>query len=426
MSRAEIARHPRRAPERSPGQARQAARPRPPRHRKHPPLELHPLRPAPPRPHAAAPPAGQGLRLGPGRSSRHARQGRGPARSSTSSEVSAPRCSGIDIPDVIAATRRFLEGEAVPFADQGSDRPREGAFARRLAQLVSRFTGGSYVVRLGSTGAEAVEIALAHAFLEREERLSRFVREQRRLFGSHSAGACRRDRPPRRGRGPRRRGRACSRWPEASTGRARAPGPYRSSGDRGGSSRRWLPSRPSSSRRTARRRSKASSAMPRSPCPRWSGRGASIEERTVRFSRIIAAIAEPIRGEGGVKRREPCVLARLSEREFPLILDEIQCGLGRSGRFLASEGVRGALLPLWASRSAAAWRRSRRSSSIAARYVERFDEYYAGRSPATPSPARPHPPSSMSSSGRPCRPGQRNAGPASRAASRRIRRTSPP
>ena len=37
-------------------------------------------------------------------------------------------------PDVVAATRRFLEGEAVPFADQGSDRPGEGAFARRLAQ----------------------------------------------------------------------------------------------------------------------------------------------------------------------------------------------------------------------------------------------------------------------------------------------------
>ena len=52
-----------------------------------------------------------------------------------------------------------------PCADQGSDRPEEGAFARRLAQAVARRTGGSYVVRLGSTGAEAVEMALSHAFL---------------------------------------------------------------------------------------------------------------------------------------------------------------------------------------------------------------------------------------------------------------------
>ena len=87
-------------------------------------------------------------------------------------------------PDVIDAAMRFLGTDAVPFADQGSDRPEEGAFARRLAQAVARRTGGSYVVRLGSTGAEAVEMALAHAFLERDERLRRFVREQRRRFGA--------------------------------------------------------------------------------------------------------------------------------------------------------------------------------------------------------------------------------------------------
>ena len=54
---------------------------------------------------------------------------------------------------------------------------------------------------------------------------------------------------------------------------------------------------------------------------------------------IFAAIAEPIQGEGGVFEVPPQCLAAIRDAQIPLILDEIQCGLGRSGQFPASTGI---------------------------------------------------------------------------------------
>jgi predicted amino acid dehydrogenase len=62
------------------------------------------------------------------------------------------------------------------------------------------------------------------------------------------------------------------------------------------------------------------------------------------FTNVVCALAEPIQGEGGIRELSPLYLAALraaaDEHGFPLVLDEIQCGLGRTGRFLASEGAR--------------------------------------------------------------------------------------
>ena len=60
-------------------------------------------------------------------------------------------------------------------------------------------------------------------------------------------------------------------------------------------------------------------------------------------ARTAAVIVEPIQGEGGVRVLDPGFLrgvrALTRERNVLLILDEIQCGLGRTGHFLAHEGV---------------------------------------------------------------------------------------
>jgi predicted acetylornithine/succinylornithine family transaminase len=60
-------------------------------------------------------------------------------------------------------------------------------------------------------------------------------------------------------------------------------------------------------------------------------------------ARTAAVIVEPIQGEGGVRVLDPDFLrgvrALTRERNVLLILDEIQCGLGRTGHFLAHEGV---------------------------------------------------------------------------------------
>lgn len=56
---------------------------------------------------------------------------------------------------------------------------------------------------------------------------------------------------------------------------------------------------------------------------------------------VAAVIVEPVQGEGGVRVVEPDLLRYLrritSERGIALIFDEIQCGLGRLGTFMAYE-----------------------------------------------------------------------------------------
>ena len=56
---------------------------------------------------------------------------------------------------------------------------------------------------------------------------------------------------------------------------------------------------------------------------------------------VAAVIVEPLQGEGGVRVIEPSLLKFLrrvtSERGIALIFDEIQCGLGRLGTFMAYE-----------------------------------------------------------------------------------------
>lgn len=56
---------------------------------------------------------------------------------------------------------------------------------------------------------------------------------------------------------------------------------------------------------------------------------------------VAAVIAEPVQGEGGVRVLAPSFLQALREltrsRGIALILDEIQCGYGRTGTFLAHE-----------------------------------------------------------------------------------------
>jgi acetylornithine/N-succinyldiaminopimelate aminotransferase len=58
---------------------------------------------------------------------------------------------------------------------------------------------------------------------------------------------------------------------------------------------------------------------------------------------VAALIVEPVQGEGGVRVLDPGYLRELRaltfERRIALVLDEIQCGLGRTGRLFAYERV---------------------------------------------------------------------------------------
>ena len=76
--------------------------------------------------------------------------------------------------------------------------------------------------------------------------------------------------------------------------------------------------------------------------------GVTIAERDLReldatldAERVCAVIVEPVQGEGGVRVVDPGLLAELraicDERRIALVFDEIQCGLGRLGTFMAYE-----------------------------------------------------------------------------------------
>ncbi len=64
-------------------------------------------------------------------------------------------------------------------------------------------------------------------------------------------------------------------------------------------------------------------------------------DRLLDPARTAALIAEPIQGEGGIRALPSELLVRMREwtreRDIALILDEVQCGLGRTGTFLACE-----------------------------------------------------------------------------------------
>ncbi|MBW3533783.1 MAG: acetylornithine transaminase [Gemmatimonadetes bacterium] len=75
-------------------------------------------------------------------------------------------------------------------------------------------------------------------------------------------------------------------------------------------------------------------------------------DAAVSAERTAAVIAEPVQGEGGVRPLPPGALERMralcDARGVALVFDEIQCGLGRTGRLFAHEhvGVRPDLLVL--------------------------------------------------------------------------------
>lgn len=64
-------------------------------------------------------------------------------------------------------------------------------------------------------------------------------------------------------------------------------------------------------------------------------------DRSVDAETTAALVVEPVQGEGGIRVLDPAFLRELrdltAERGVALILDEIQCGLGRTGWFLAHQ-----------------------------------------------------------------------------------------
>ncbi|GGV19595.1 hypothetical protein GCM10010260_69340 [Streptomyces filipinensis] len=264
---------------------------------------------------------------------------------------------GHNHPDLVATARRCLD-EQIPFNAQISIRPATAHLARRLSETVGATTGSRYVVTLGNTGADAVEAAVKHATVEHRRRLAALQQDVettlRRLHRDQLA-----DTPCASGPAV---GRPChlvlsealtridamrredpvfvslrnafhgkSAGAGTLTHGANVPGDLHVPGPRHRRLTDWTPQRVIS----------ALDADFDSVCLLTLDAAGRAHSAVRRLSPVAAVFVEPIQGESGVHEVPAPTLAALREladrHDAALVFDEIQCGMGRTGTFLASE-----------------------------------------------------------------------------------------
>jgi acetylornithine/succinyldiaminopimelate/putrescine aminotransferase/predicted amino acid dehydrogenase len=184
---------------------------------------------------------------------------------------------GHNHPELVNELQRAL-CDKTPMLAQGSVRSSAG----KLARVLNERLGGDYMVIFTNSGTETVEAAMKHAYLERE----------RPVFWAVKGG-----------------------FHGKTLGSIQLTWSYAAPFKKLGPSVKYLdPDDP----RT------------------WEEAAQSLDE-------VAGVVVEPIRGEGGIKALPSQFAAWLSETTkkagIPLIADEIQTGMGRTGHFLGSQLV---------------------------------------------------------------------------------------
>ncbi|HLP71406.1 MAG TPA: aminotransferase class III-fold pyridoxal phosphate-dependent enzyme [Bacteroidales bacterium] len=242
---------------------------------------------------------------------------------------------GHNHPEIRNEIIRFLQSNAPAINNQGSQYYYPSLLAKELNRIFSDKTGKYFRVLFGNSGTEATEIALHHAYFEWRRGICRLRDEQLQLYGS-AGNLC-----------------VAEIWdrnmqildgitPCVIVEKDCFHG-Y-SSGSRSLLSRKKHKTRFEGLLRPHALHVDDSS-------PAWKEETQKlIEEKytelefvrmengkctssPLKISVIIASIIEPVRGEGGIRQVNPEFADFLSEQKFPLISDEIQCGLGRTGSF---------------------------------------------------------------------------------------------
>ena len=201
---------------------------------------------------------------------------------------------GHNHPALLRVAKSVLEAER-PFHVQGSMRQAAGHLAREISDRIGAFTGREYMVTLANTGTEAVEAAIKHAEMERQARCPTL-----------------RDRPPQL-------------WALEGAFHGKTTGTLALT--MSAEYQRHFP------------HGITAVALP------WSDPDmvqVALEAAIVDgVANVAACFVEPIQGEGGVRVVSDQMLAALRAAAdrggFPLVIDEIQCGMARTGTFLASE-----------------------------------------------------------------------------------------
>jgi acetylornithine/succinyldiaminopimelate/putrescine aminotransferase/predicted amino acid dehydrogenase/acyl-coenzyme A synthetase/AMP-(fatty) acid ligase len=228
---------------------------------------------------------------------------------------------------------QFLESGYPALNTQGSLYHYPALLAKELNRLFSKHTGKYFKVLFGNSGSEATEIALHHAYYEWRQKLEKIRDEQLQLYGAIEGL------------------RAAEVWDDnmkiieqATTCILVVNNCFHgyTSGAR--------------SLLNQKKQRRLFSGLLRTIALHVNDRNAGselqvlqyLQDNTIElqiyktengnyvhepviFSRIMASIIEPVRGEGGIYEADPALIDFLAEQDFPLISDEIQCGLGRTG-----------------------------------------------------------------------------------------------
>jgi acetylornithine/succinyldiaminopimelate/putrescine aminotransferase/predicted amino acid dehydrogenase len=211
-----------------------------------------------------------------------------------------------------------------------------------LSERLYRETGRRFVVCLASTGTEAVELALKHALFARRERFTALQDRLRRAFGpthpvetdaclAHNSAAF------------------AARRPVLIALRGGFHGLTGGALHALGSDHRRRPFAELLGLRTVFLSPTADAesldqldrtlAAERLELQTLRPGDSGVVTESISQPDVLAVCAEPILGEGGIVEVPREWLLRFKVPGVPLIMDEIQTGLGRTGAFLASSGV---------------------------------------------------------------------------------------
>ncbi|MFP5502808.1 MAG: aminotransferase class III-fold pyridoxal phosphate-dependent enzyme, partial [Candidatus Sericytochromatia bacterium] len=265
-------------------------------------------------------------------------------------------------PALVAALRQALDDRA-PVQAQASCRAWAGELAAALSRRIGESTGRDYVVTFANTGAEAIEAGLKHAELERyaqaESAARRYRRRMNVLMADAGADQAAFIREVGRELGieaPEDAREALLAIARANDEARRQPPvyfalerafhgkttgasqltyhpAYREPFGRVGVKCEFLPAgEPEAWRR----------AIARATSRTWevACRDGRLELAEKPWVNVSAILVEPIQGEGGIHPLSPedaaAIRALADAHGIPVIVDEIQTGLGRTGAFLAS------------------------------------------------------------------------------------------
>ncbi len=281
---------------------------------------------------------------------------------------------GHNHPELLRCAHAVLNARR-PFTAQASIRAVAGLLAQRLSAIVGRTTGQQYIVTLANTGTEGVEAAIKHAELERTRRTEAILASHKRMFRHLRREA-------RCGRLIVPQGLFASAQHALSAIGIRDLESLESHLMRFNQAQLETPSRFLAIRgafhgKTTGALKLTHNAEFREPWHRLGLDGRFVpaddedalrhevdDARCVyyepslsetgelrleprRASRLCACLIEPIQGEGGIREISAAFMRALravaTAEGFPLVIDEIQSGMGRTGEFLASSasGVAG-------------------------------------------------------------------------------------